>query len=148
MRYRAATESEFTEPSGEFPDVVKSVGEARPPEVPKNSAAATAATVVVTTGAKSLGVGGARPPRVAKFRATSTSRVFVQSKRHDQTAVAKSVGGARPSGVAKYSGATVSESEIGESSHEASSSGEDEIRDEVWGAVLVAAVHTNSPPDH
>ena len=58
--------------------------------------------------------------------------------------VAKSVGGVWHLGVARHSGATVSESEIGESSHEASSSGEDEIRDEVWAAVLVAAAHTNS----
>ena len=35
-------------------------------------------------------------------------------------------------------------------SDEASSSGEDEAREigeEVWGAVLVAAVHTTTPPD-
>ena len=52
---RAATESELTESSGEFPDVVKSVGEAWP-GVPKISAV-TVATAVAPTVPKSCGRG-------------------------------------------------------------------------------------------
>ena len=115
VKYRAATESEFAESSVEFPDVVKSVGEARPPEIAKYRTT-TAAKAVVPTVAESVGVGETRPPGFEKCSATS-----------------------------------VSESEIAESSAEASSAGEDEARemgDEVWCAVLVAAVHTTVPPDH
>ena len=57
----------------------------------------------------------------------------------------------RPPGVAKHSATSVSESEIEDSSDEASSSVEDEAReigDEVWTAVLVAAAHTTIPPDY
>ena len=52
--------------------VAKSVDEARPPGMAKCSAA-TAATAVTATVAKSVGVGEARPPEVAKCRATTES---------------------------------------------------------------------------
>ena len=61
------------------------------------------------------------------------------------------VGEARPPGFVKFSATSVSESEVGESSDEASCPGEDEAReigDEVCSAVYVAAVHTAIPPDY
>ena len=59
-KYKAMTESELAESSGEFP---VEFGEARPPGVAKYSAA-TAATAVAPTVAKSVGDGEARPPEL------------------------------------------------------------------------------------
>ena len=64
---------------------MKSVGEARPPEIAKYSAT-TAASVVAPTVVKS--VGEARPPEIAKYSATTAASVVAPT-------VVKSVGEAR-----------------------------------------------------
>ena len=65
MKYRAMTESELAESSGEF---TTEVGEAQPTGIAKYTA-----TAVATTVEKSIGVGEARPPEIEKHTATTKS---------------------------------------------------------------------------
>ena len=60
-KYRAATESELMESSGEFPDVAKSLGEVRPRVV-----------------AKCSGMGDARPSEFAKCFASFSDPEFLE----------------------------------------------------------------------
>ena len=62
-KYRAGTGPELTESSGEFPDVVKSVGEAWPPGLAKYSATSISESELVEliSSAVVKSVGGARP---------------------------------------------------------------------------------------
>ena len=78
------------------------------------------ATTTATAVARSVGFGEARPPGVAKYSATTAAIAVAPT-------VAKSVGKeeARLSGFAKYSVTSILESDLAESSDEASSSDED-----------------------